>query len=242
MSLKDPNSRLTRWRLRLAEYDFDIKYKQGAINANADALSRVKINFNDNESILAEAGSTTREQSENNEETQTQHSQDNNVHPGIPIIQDAINKKQHQIYFRLHNRLDSIEVRNENGYEIIEVGLYTSKKKPTNALKKFVQQYMKPGIHYYGFFYVEELYQKMVKILTNQYGPKIRLTRCTEIVEIIMEKDKQIEIIKKHHEGVTNHRGITETLMHISRKYWWKNISNDRHSQLYKQLQYMQSR
>lgn len=46
-SLNDPNSKLTRWRLRLEEYDFDIYYKKGAQNTNADALSRVKINYTD---------------------------------------------------------------------------------------------------------------------------------------------------------------------------------------------------
>lgn len=93
MSLKDPNSRLTRRRLRLAEYDFEIKYKQGAINSNADALSRVKINCLDNESILPQIGSDCNEQVDMEIDCQdslTQHSQDDNVHPGIPILQDVI--------------------------------------------------------------------------------------------------------------------------------------------------------
>lgn len=42
--LKEPGSKLTRWRLRLQEYDFDIKHKNGQLNANADALSRLKLN------------------------------------------------------------------------------------------------------------------------------------------------------------------------------------------------------
>jgi len=39
-SVKDPSSRLVRWRLKLAEYDYEMLYKAGKINANADALSR----------------------------------------------------------------------------------------------------------------------------------------------------------------------------------------------------------
>lgn len=34
------SSRLTRWRLKLAAYTFDIIYKKGVLNGNADALSR----------------------------------------------------------------------------------------------------------------------------------------------------------------------------------------------------------
>ena len=36
------SDRLTRWRLKLTEYDFDIVYRKGKANANADAMSRVE--------------------------------------------------------------------------------------------------------------------------------------------------------------------------------------------------------
>lgn len=39
-SVKDPTSRLVRWRLKLAEYEYDVIYKPGRANTNADALSR----------------------------------------------------------------------------------------------------------------------------------------------------------------------------------------------------------
>lgn len=43
-SIKDPGSRLARWRLKLEEYNYKIEHKPGKINKNADALSRIKIN------------------------------------------------------------------------------------------------------------------------------------------------------------------------------------------------------
>lgn len=39
-SHKDPTSRLTKWALKLAEYNYRIVYKAGTANTNADALSR----------------------------------------------------------------------------------------------------------------------------------------------------------------------------------------------------------
>lgn len=39
-SVKDPTSRLLRWRLKLAEYEYKILYKPGKSNLNADARSR----------------------------------------------------------------------------------------------------------------------------------------------------------------------------------------------------------
>jgi transposase InsO family protein len=41
MNVKDPGSRLLRWRIKLEEYSYNVVYRKGALNANADALSRV---------------------------------------------------------------------------------------------------------------------------------------------------------------------------------------------------------
>ena len=41
MNVKDPGTRLMRWRIQLAEYDYEIVHKHGAQNTNADALSRI---------------------------------------------------------------------------------------------------------------------------------------------------------------------------------------------------------
>ena len=41
MNVKDPGSRLMRWRIQLAEYDYEIVHKRGTQNTNADASSRI---------------------------------------------------------------------------------------------------------------------------------------------------------------------------------------------------------
>ena len=42
-SLKDPNSKLYRWRLKLSDFNFTIVYKPGKSNYVADALSRIEL-------------------------------------------------------------------------------------------------------------------------------------------------------------------------------------------------------
>jgi hypothetical protein len=41
MNVKDPRSRLLRWRIKLEECDYKIVYKKGALITNKDALSRI---------------------------------------------------------------------------------------------------------------------------------------------------------------------------------------------------------
>jgi len=41
VSVKDPGSRLLRWRIKLEEYQYEIVFKKGVTNTNADALSRI---------------------------------------------------------------------------------------------------------------------------------------------------------------------------------------------------------
>jgi hypothetical protein len=42
VSVKDPGSRLVRWRIQLEQYDYEIVYKRGVQNPNVDALSRIE--------------------------------------------------------------------------------------------------------------------------------------------------------------------------------------------------------
>lgn len=44
---QDTNMRMLRWRLKLAEYDYNVVYKAGKTNVNADALSRNPVNCNE---------------------------------------------------------------------------------------------------------------------------------------------------------------------------------------------------
>ncbi|PNF41072.1 hypothetical protein B7P43_G06245 [Cryptotermes secundus] len=42
-NVKDPSSRLMRWKLLLEEYDYEIQYRAGERNSNADSLSRYPV-------------------------------------------------------------------------------------------------------------------------------------------------------------------------------------------------------
>ena len=42
LQISEPSGRLMRWCLRLSEFDFEIRYKKGKLNTQADALSRLQ--------------------------------------------------------------------------------------------------------------------------------------------------------------------------------------------------------
>lgn len=88
-SLKEPNSKLIRWRLNLEEFDYTIIYKKGKENANADALSRVEINI-----------SESLQNNVDDIETITAHSAEENLEDGIPISERPINEFSHQLIIK----------------------------------------------------------------------------------------------------------------------------------------------
>ena len=49
LNLKDPHSKLIRWKLRLEEYDYEIRHRPGKQNVVADGLSRIRNEVNLNE-------------------------------------------------------------------------------------------------------------------------------------------------------------------------------------------------
>lgn len=106
MSLKEPNSKLVRWRLKLEEYDYDVVYKKGKLNSNADALSRIEININEstNESLINHVDDLG-----NLDDIETIHSADENLDDGIPISESVLNSFNYQIIFE--------EGHNENSRE-----------------------------------------------------------------------------------------------------------------------------
>ena len=55
---KDPCSRVSHWRLKLAEYDFDVIYKAGKTNVNAYALTRNKENKEESKYLQVDENDT----------------------------------------------------------------------------------------------------------------------------------------------------------------------------------------
>ncbi|KAL0860680.1 hypothetical protein ABMA27_010024 [Loxostege sticticalis] len=251
-SLKEPNSKLTRWRLRLEEYDFEIRYKKGPQNTNADALSRIRVNAIDDdiESMLVnidadentiqdvvmeieddvarfcnrEPQPETAEMSDSDDGA-TAHSVSNREHEGIPILNEAIDTKPKQIivYKWL---MDKIQVKDKsnNKQRILEVHLPINKE---DLVKNFFKEYVDFKHKYFIYFEDKDSFRPTFTHVVTQLYKKgtINLVECTErIINLTSSENEQVDLIRKYHEGKTCHRGINETYARLRRSYWWNNM------------------
>lgn len=210
MSLKEPNSKLVRWRLKLEEFDYDIEYKAGKINSNADALSRIPIKVNTSE--LESSGATC-------------HSAESDNQYLIPISQSALNVFKYQHVFKkitsgaasiktikpFGNVRKTISLKEFNEDNIVQIIKTHFNPKQVNAIHVNDKS---------SFLIIQDVYKK--HFARNKL---FRVVKCSQLNSDITNDFEQDEVIKNYHND-NNHRGINETLEHLKRSYFFPNMKN----------------
>lgn len=219
MSLKDPNSKLVRWRLKLAEYDYSIVYKKGTANTNADALSRINIinkdftdvNFNEIASNKGTQGTTV-------------HSADENLDDGIFISEKALNEFNMQFIFEKSDIGSpmTLETVFKNKQRRIIRRLNFDENTMTDILKMYL-----PPNKLCAVFTDDNTFRIIQQTYSKFFSDNklFKIIRCTEKLIDITQNDKQDELIRDYHEK-NNHRGINETLLHLKRQYYFPFMKN----------------
>jgi Reverse transcriptase (RNA-dependent DNA polymerase). len=234
-SLKEPNSKLVRWRLKLEEFEYEIIYKKGSLNKNADALSRIELNLNEagpskppifeyidefnetlnpnrqnNESVVAEAGDLDNQEISENDDA-TVHSNHENPIIGVPIVDCPVNFGKNQIIISQVNFAPAdpsvIKLYKTKQRTIVQF----SENKFEQDVIKFVKERVVPKVKYYLYF-EDPIYEQFCTVLQNYFkNSEIRMIKCTKKLIDVTSDDEINQIIQNHHEGKTNHRGIEET-------------------------------
>lgn len=224
MNIKEPNSRLTRWRLKLSEYDYTVVYKKGKNNTNADALSRVEINNEETDSMIA----NPTEQPPSDSSTQTAHTDNENPILEVPITDEPLNKFHRQICFTIvgdiKRRTTAIKPFDTHTRTFIQVSESTLEQDVVNAIKEYVNPKVKTAIKItppLGMYSIIPVIQKNFK------NSSMNLVLAKTELEDVKEYLRQQEIIKNYHEGKTNHRGINESYLSLSRKYYWPKMKEE---------------
>ena len=78
------------------------------------------------------------------------------------------------------------------------------------------------GKRYYVYTEDEGLRRTMQELYGGgDIGRPYDLILCLKRVQTVRTEAEQISIVETYHRGITNHRGIWETLDHLRRKYYW---------------------
>lgn len=92
-----------------------------------------------------------------------------------------------------------------------------------NAIKEYPNPKVKTGIIIYPAL---AMYQIIPFIQDSFRSSAMNLTLTKIEVENVKDYLRQQEIIRTYHAGKTNHRGITECFLALSRKYFWPKMKD----------------
>lgn len=267
MNLREPNSRLTRWRLRLSEYDFTVVYKKGKFNTNADALSRVEIhneetdeinslieNIKNLRSMINDPPEASPPNSSTNTESVTETTNDlrsminnpsevprpptnsstdtvhtSNEHPilEIPITDEPLNKFHRQINLTIVGdikRRPTVTKPFENHTRIaVQISESNLESDIINAIKEYVNPKVKTAI----LINPPLAMYSIIPIIQDKFrSSSLNLVLAKTELENVKEYLRQQDIIRHYHDGKTNHRGINECHLALSRKYYWPKMKD----------------
>ncbi|XP_072152686.1 uncharacterized protein [Bemisia tabaci] len=240
-SMKEPNSKIIRWRLQLEEYDFEIRYKPGRLNINADALSRVELNMipaTRNLSIIGNTSDTELESADESETirdpqpapprdagaaSSTVHSAVNEPIISIPIVDKAINLKRYQVVFSYAEESDAGLKVETFFIDKVRVSAALPRQETEKHVFEFLTGHVVPSEQYGLFFKDEDLFPVFSRVVQKSFN-NIHFTKFTSLLVDVESKDSQLSIIRSYHLSLQNHRGILETEMHLSKNYYWPNM------------------
>lgn len=250
-SLKNPNSRLTKFRLLLEEYDFTIVYVKGSSNVTADALSRIEIHSNDLKSLanhvnFANVYVTTRaqqrlqDQSSLSDATNTKSEED-------PKILEILKAPKDSIQLLVVERIEKEKVK---GIDLISNDrdriLFIPSQKIV-LFKQFTRSDIAPDAHLRVLFdlcskmNIKELImmkdEKSTEFLkslrqlsiTNKdilkTGPRICIVNAVR--KITDNETKKLILNDFHILPTSGHAGINRTYNNIKKFYFWPGLKTD---------------
>lgn len=244
--IKEPNSRLIRWRLKLEEFDFEIKYKKGKENYVADALSRVEINFNENDSIIPQIDENPNpdeiDQIINDildntpslpvisnealeELTNTCHSTNNDDNGlVIPITEHPVNHFKNQLIILTDETAQELSVTRNHLFDKTKIQLVITIP-TTNTdehLSEICRNRINPSTTTCLYVPDENTKTTCLRIFKQNLNNSVKLLLSSQYLKDIEDPNEQKEIISSYHNET--HNGINETLNHLKQKYYFPNM------------------
>lgn len=218
-SLKEPNSKLIRWRLKLEEFDYEINYKKGSKNTNADALSRITPENEINTNSVDETLSSKDSQDDIRSEIKNLRQE------SIPTAECSINEFNKQIILEFDSNRTQLDVQ----FKI----LHTKKRRWTirhrdfndTILRQIFNDYIQPNT-LTGLMCNSAISTQINRLYRLEFSnSNLKLVKSNLLLKDIEDKIEQKHLILNYHHQ-NNHRGISETVSHLKRNMYFPNMKN----------------
>lgn len=248
--IKDPSSRLIKYRLILEEYDFKIVYIRGKDNVIADALSRVVITSDELKSTTEQVlAVTTRAQKRRMEENTMNEETELNKHtdtwPDQPRVVELLRQPNDSIEMKLATEDVIRKIKKENikieekdcfSYVVSRMILYInlsfrlqfSRAEFATKLSEFCEKIKVKELCIVKDNKNEEFIKGIcseIKSLKKWTGPRICVLRGVE--RIFDDKVRQFILNSYHLLPTSGHAGMTRMVNNIKRKYYWPGLDLD---------------
>lgn len=235
-NMKDPSSKLTRIRLDLEEYNFEIIHIKGKDNVVADALSRISIDdlkavFDDDKQILAVTRAQTRKAHINNDKNEENPEQfkmpkvyeelgrqfDKNM-PRIKCTME--NKRLILRAYQNHKPLIQFDVAENKTISLERILTKLENDASKNEIRKIQLPKDDKLLQLYS--------ENEIRALGEKYLKNLQLV-LINTAEKTNDKNIQNELIKRYHDDPLfgGHMGQKKIYEKLRSRFYWKNMQKD---------------